>query len=116
MVDIDSYNDIVFDGSDVVIVDGEDALRQRVKRRLLTFWGEWFLNRKKGVDYFGKVLGVQPQPLIVYAEFRRVILDDDEVTGIHSLNIDLDNGVMTVDAEINTAYGLITIAEEVQGG
>ncbi len=115
MIDIDGYDDIVFDGTDILVIDNEDALRQRVKRRLLTFYGEWFLNRKKGVDYFGKVLGVQPQPLVVYAEFRRVLQDDDEVAGIKSLNIDLDNDVMTVSAELNSVYGIIRI-EEVAGG
>jgi hypothetical protein len=115
MIDINGYDDIILSEGDIQLVDTESALRQRTKRRLLTFFGEWFLNRLKGVDYFGKILGIQLQPLQVKAEFRKAILDDPEVTDIDSLSVDITDNVMTVAGEIRTTYGIIQVQEVVSG-
>lgn len=48
-------HDLVIDSFDLVLVDGLDLIRQRLKQRLLTVRGEWFLNEEIGLPWFAEI-------------------------------------------------------------
>jgi hypothetical protein len=52
-----STRDIVIENGRPVLVSGTDAIIQRLRLRLLTFQGEWYLNLTFGVAWFAKILG-----------------------------------------------------------
>lgn len=72
-------NDLsIVDGS-LETIKGVDEAGQRIRDRLLTFRGEWFLNLAYGVDYIGKIMVKNARTGIVAAHFRSEILKS--VTG-----------------------------------
>lgn len=82
-----STHDIVFDPYDIAIVDGVEALKQRLKQRLLLFRGEWFLDLNAGVPYFSDVFIKQPRRNILESAFKREIVGDPEVTALTSFEL-----------------------------
>lgn len=51
LLDRDTHDLVIVNG-DLVLVDGIDLIRQRLKQRLLTVKGEWFLDTTIGLPYF----------------------------------------------------------------
>ena len=50
-------HDLELSGYDLQLVDGVDLIRQRIKQRLLTILGEWFLDIDIGLPWFDQILG-----------------------------------------------------------
>ena len=59
-----------------------ESTAQRLKVRLLTFLGEWFLNIQAGVPYFERVLTKVKHKQVVDMIFQQQILADVDVTDI----------------------------------
>lgn len=99
-------NDIAITSGDVVTIKGLDEAAQRIKDRLLTFRGEWFLNLSFGVDYIGKIMVKNPRNSIISAHIRSEILKS--VSGkITSFTSTIRNRVITVE------YGLTIDGESI---
>ncbi len=69
-----STNDLSIVTGDIETVSGTTEQTQRIRDRLLTFLGEYFLNLSYGVDYIGKILVKNPRTGIVSAHIRSEIL------------------------------------------
>ncbi len=63
-----STHDIIVGDYDLPVVRGVDLIRQRLKQRLLTILGEWFLNADIGLPWF--------------QEFSQKGVDDDRVRAL----------------------------------
>jgi hypothetical protein len=61
-------HDIIVGDYDLPLVRGVDLIRQRLKQRLLTILGEWFLNGEIGLPWF--------------QEFSQKGIDDDRVRAL----------------------------------
>lgn len=59
-----------------------ETLRQRLATRLRLFAGEWFLDTRAGLDWYGRVLGKNPHPTDAEAALKTLIL---ETPGVASL-------------------------------
>lgn len=107
MIDIklDDSHDIVFDQYDLALVTGQEALRQRIKQRLLLFRGEWFLDIDAGVPYFEDVFIKQPRRNILESAFKREILADPEVTRLSAFDLGfVDERTLTLNFTVQTIY------------
>lgn len=81
---LDSNHDLAFVNGDLVIATGLDAIRQHLMIRLRFFLGEWFRNRKEGIDYYGRILVKNPNTSLIAALLSRVVR---ETPGVSSVDV-----------------------------
>ena len=100
---------------DFAVVDGMEAVRQRVLQHLRFTLGEWFLEPDEGVPYFDGLFadntGVSLASQLIAAEVQRV----DGVTSVQVARADLDSTIrrLSVELRVGTADGELTITEDV---
>ena len=97
------------------VVDGLEAVRQRVLQHLRFTLGEWFLAPDQGIPYFEGLFAdnasVELASQLITAEVLRV----DGVTAAEVLQATLDPSTrkLRVELRVETAGGQVTITEEV---
>ena len=86
----------------------------RLKAKLHTFKGEWFLDYTKGVEYFDDVLVKSPNLQIVERVLRTAIEEDEDVREIlaYSQEFDQKSRVLSVKFKARLQDGSV-IEEEV---
>lgn len=95
----------------VHFVTGGDAIRQDAARRFRTILGEWFLNLRAGVDYFGQVFVRNPNVMVVRSLFRRTLAGTPGVTSVASFELRVDRETR----ELSVSWGAETDAGDVVG-
>jgi len=98
-------------GSEFTTTTSEN-LAQRIKIKLQTFFGEWFLDGTIGVDYFGQIFGKNRSKQSVDAIFQSEILKEREVLQITSFNSTLNQQtrVYSLVFEVKTRDGFYSSA------
>jgi len=89
-MDLQYYNDITIEKGDLVMVDGANETAQRIRDRLLTFRGEWFLDLLFGPDYRNDILIKNYRINVVSAIIKKEILksEDGEFTKFEASFVD----------------------------
>lgn len=72
---LDSNRDLALESGDLAFVDDGAEVAQAVGIRLRFFLGEWFLDNRLGVDYYGTVYVKDPDLTAIEALFRRTIME-----------------------------------------
>jgi hypothetical protein len=72
-------NDLSVVSGDLVIVDKDAAIRQRLLETLRLFLGEWFLDTSKGLPYYQSILIKNPNLDVIEGLLRNAILNTDGV-------------------------------------
>ena len=75
-------------------VDGSELLEetaQRLKLKLTTFLGTWFLDPRVGMPYYENVFIKNPRLSVLEAMFTEAIVSDEQVDFLNSLDLDFDN-------------------------
>lgn len=93
-------------GSLAVVRDAE-AVGQHARQRLMTYEGEWFLDRTAGVPWVRDILGHQYDPVLAESVLKAVILDTDGVTGINSFSVRFSGelrGLSAFNIDVATVY------------
>lgn len=76
-------HDAIFVNGETPVTDGiSDSLKQRLKIKLLTFKGEWFLNTNYGTPYFQQIFGKRRSKASIDIIFRELIQEDEDVINI----------------------------------
>ncbi len=84
-IKLNGNHDILFDGTDCELTKVEtESLSQRLKVKLMTFQGEWFLDVNEGIPYFQSIFGKNRAKETIDAIFKRAILGEPEVLSILS--------------------------------
>jgi len=83
-------HDLLFTGGDLVMLDPGDALAQRIRIRLRSWKGEWYLDSTFGVDYRGKVLVKNADRAVVANQFRSIVESTPGVARIVTFETDYD--------------------------
>jgi hypothetical protein len=95
------------------LVDTPAAVAQAIRTRLLLWEGEWFIDTSDGTPYPQKVLGAHTVEVADAAIRKRII----ETTGVRAL-VDYSSSkrgrALTVQATVQTQYGLVSVIEEVE--
>lgn len=105
--------DLAIDTFDLALVDGRAQVAQRMKTRLKTFLGEWYLNTDRGVPYFEDVFVKDPDTELVNAVLQDQILLDPEITEILTFTAEYDNSIrkMRFTTTVQTVYGTIPVED-----
>ena len=96
------------------VVDGLEAVGQRVTQRLRFTLGEWFLEPNEGVPYFEGVFadraGAGLATQLIISEVRRV----EEVTSVELIRTELEpvSRKLRVELRVRTTDGDVTVAED----
>lgn len=91
----------------LVMVHDAEAVGQHARQRLMTFEGEWFLDRTAGVPWIRDILGGQYDPVLAESVIKAEILDTDGVVEINSFSVRFDRsvrGLSAFDIEVLTEY------------
>ena len=84
-------NDLHIDNNGLlVLVDNNEQLLQKIRQRLRLFYGEWFLDVRRGVPYFENILGAY-DTTIVTAILTHEIQKEDEVKNVMNVETTLDS-------------------------
>ena len=113
MTDISiNQNHLEITNGDFVAVSDIDEIKQHIIVALNTFYGDWILNRNKGIDY---AYGFK-HPDFMEIEIKKQILEVDKVQSINNfkLNFDRNTLALNVYADINTEYGNLHFQKKLQ--
>jgi len=101
-----SNGDLDIIGGTFTVVEDSSAIKEQLTIRLNEFLNDWFLDLNEGVDYFGEVFGVRTITDTVEDQFKLVILDTQGVTGLVSIEFNLETDrLLTVDFVVSTIFG-----------
>lgn len=86
--------------NDMVFINGKapvtqllvDIVAQRLKIKLYTFLGEWFLDRTIGVPYMQQIFGKVRRKETVDIIFQQIISEDPDVIEILTFTSDISQG------------------------
>jgi len=106
-------NDLAVENFDLVLIDGIEQIRQRLKIRLQFFIGEWYLDTTLGVRFYQDVLVKNPQLTKLQSLFKATIMGTIGVTQLTAFDLSVDNKnrSMSLSFTVNTLYGIITAQE-----
>ena len=82
--------DLLVVGGDLALNDGVDAIAQALRIRLLTFKGEWFLDRRIGVPYREQIFSNRLKRTLVDTIWREAILASPGISSIQNFVSDFN--------------------------
>lgn len=108
LLDEDTHDLIFVNGGTPITTDQKTTVAQRLKVRLQTFLGEYFMNVEAGIPYYQRIFGKIKNKSTVDAIFQRQILEDPGVLEIVSYGSDLDNAsrFLQVTFRVRTSEGV----------
>lgn len=95
LLDRDTHDMVFVNGATPVTQDRRDVVAQRLKIKLMTFLGEWFLDQDIGVPYFQRIFAKQSSRASVDAIFQQQILTTEGVVQILEYNSSLESSTRT---------------------
>lgn len=105
----EDLHDIIFVNGQAPVTDTQlTTVSQRLKVRLQTFLGEYFINTVAGVPYYQKIFGKIRSKATVDTIFQKQILEDAGVLEIVSYESSLDNSLraLQVTFTVRTSEGV----------
>lgn len=99
----------------LAVLDGVQALRQKIVRKLKHFRGEWSLDTSSGVPYLQTIFERPITPGLVASILNREIQEEPEVTSLGVVSVDLDPATrgFSYQAQVFHIYGSQPITVEV---
>ena len=108
---LDNTGDLDISDGTFTVVEDEDAIKEQLTIRLNEFINDWFLDLNEGVDYFGEVFGKREITDTVEDQFKLVILDTQGVTGLISIDFDLQTDrQLAINFVVSTIFGEIDLS------
>lgn len=100
--------DIYFDDAgNLAVVHDAEAVGEHARQRLMTFEGEWFLDKDAGVPWIRDILGGAYDPVLAESVVKAELLDTDGVTEITSFSVRFDRELRNLSAaniDVETDY------------
>jgi hypothetical protein len=108
-------NDLAVETFELMIVEGIDQIKQKLKIRLQFFSGEWYLDTTVGVRYMQDVFVKNPQLSKMQSIFKAVIVETTGVTALtaFSTTYNASTREFEVSFTVETIYGTLTMQETV---
>jgi len=119
MADLATYlltntGDLDITGGTFTVVEDANAIKEQLTIRLNEFTNDWFLDLNEGVEYFEEVFGVREITDTVEDQFKLTILDTQGVTGLLSIDFDLQSDRdLAIEFVASTIFGDIEFGTSV---
>ena len=106
-----STHDLVIENGDLQFVEETEEVAQRVKIRLLFWYGEWILNYNKGVKYIDGIYSISKSQEFKDQEIKRAILGTPGIQELidYSFGVDTTNQTASIEFEATSVYGDIVV-------
>ena len=106
---------VTTDDLDGLLVDGLEALRQRIVQAIRFRFGTWFLARTDGLDY-GRLIGHRIPPALAAAALNDTVREEGgaEIIALHDIQYSLsrDSRVFSYSVHVESIHGPLYIAED----
>jgi hypothetical protein len=100
---VDANGDIIFGRGQGTFLSGDQAIAELLRRRIMLWLGEWFLDTTDGVDY-PNILATRPAPMQHAGDqLRQRITDTAGVTALNSYTDSFDHQTDTYSAQAKIA-------------
>ena len=109
---IDINNDIQIDSNNLTLIGEREEIAQVLRQRLRVFKGEWFLDTREGIDYFGEILKKAPDPGQVDALLKNEILTSPGVIELIEFNLDIVGRKLNLAFTARTKDGILKFNED----
>jgi hypothetical protein len=95
-------HDLLISNFDLGFTDAKQLTMQKIKRTLLLFEGEWFLNNNIGMPYFTEILNKNNSLIRIKTLYIRAIKNIPEVLEILEFNIEqnISDRKLTIDFKV----------------
>lgn len=109
LLDPVTHDLIYINGETLVTQAKADVVAQRLKIKLNTFLGEWFLDLDVGIPYFQQILNKVRNKSSIDAIFQTAIIEDPDVVEMisYSSNLDGRTRVFSLDFAVRVIGGEI---------
>lgn len=101
---LDSSGDLEVIDGEFSLTSGSEAVAQELRQRLLFFLGEWFLDTRLGVDWFGIALVKAPDWKRMEQMIRQVVRGTEGIKTVRKIDFDFDaenrSLALEIDAEL----------------
>jgi len=105
LLDPVSHDCVFINGATPVTLERTEVVAQRLKIKLLTFRGEWFLDLGYGIPYFSRILGHKNKKGVVDQIFQTAILEERGVREITFFESTLVNRVYSINFRVKVTSG-----------
>ena len=95
-----SGNDLVIEDGNLVVIEGDDSLKQTLHRRLLTVKGGYRYDLSQGVPYFERILGKNPDLETIRIIYRQTLLQHPEVREVKDITFEVDSNRQLINTRI----------------
>ena len=112
-VDFDNNYELPIIDGDLVLVTGQEAIKQELIITFRTWLGEYFRHTTIGMDYKNIILRRGISQNIINSEIQRVLLSVTGVISIEDFEASVDSGLLSVSANIKTKDGEFPFTVEV---
>jgi hypothetical protein len=85
--------DLDIQNGQLVLIEGQEEIKQHLEQRLRAFLGEWFLDQSIGLPYFDDILKKNVISSEVESIFINEILSTPGVVRLLSFELTLDKGL-----------------------
>ncbi len=92
-----------------------EAIAQRIKIRIRTFLGEWFLDQRKGFPWLQQVLGAKNAAALATTLIRSHVAATRGVLRVDDLEVTMSGRDMLVSFDATTTVGVVSITDETVG-
>lgn len=108
--------DLALVDGDVSWISGLAHRRQQIATRFQFVLGEWFLDERLGLDYFGQIFVKDPNLDVVRSLFRNTLLKSDGVLTVPTFELVIDPETRSLGFKFQaiTDAGPLTISERDQ--
>lgn len=103
---LDSNNNLIISDR-ITIKSGVNAIKQDIKTLLLMFFNEYPFDRRKGIDWID--LTLRNNRVALKEAIIKRLLQDARIKNIKNLNLQNENGKISITAEIYTSEGVINV-------
>lgn len=103
---LDSNNNLIISDR-ITTKSGVNAIKQDIKTLLLMFFNEYPFDRRKGIDWID--LTLRNNRVALKEAIIKRLLQDARIKNIKNLNLQNENGKISITAEIYTSEGVINV-------
>jgi len=87
----------------IIFLTGQEKVAQNLETRLLEFYGEFFLNNKRGTPWFQSILG-KFDPSFREDALKKIILETDDVVKLTEFTLNQESRALDLKASVITIF------------
>lgn len=105
LLDPVSHDCVFINGATPVTLERTDVVAQRLKIKLLTFRGEWFLDTSYGIPYWQRILGLKIRKSDLDLIFQQAILEERGVKEITFFRSSFSSRIYSLTFRVKVTSG-----------